>query len=69
MENDDNMPEPTVDEILEGFGVDLENLYIPIDELEGLDDDQRAELIRKIEEIEELVNDARKILATSNAND
>jgi hypothetical protein len=62
--------EVTADDILAGFQSDLESAFWPtLTDDTSLDDDQRAEVTRKIEEAEEAIKEARKIIGVSSEND
>lgn len=50
---------------LESIGEDVDDAWAEIDAHPGLDDDQRADLTRHFEAIEEAVAESRKILGVS----
>jgi hypothetical protein len=54
---------------LVGIGEGVDDAWAEIDAHPGLDDDQRAELTRHFEAIEEAVTESRKILGVSSEND
>lgn len=59
----------TLAEVLAGFASDVETFFTVVEDEDGLDDDDRAELIKKFEGIEELVKEAQKIIGVSSEND
>lgn len=69
MEDNPTLEDLGLDEIVAGFGVEVENIFVAIEDDDDLDDDERAELIKTFEEIEELVTTARKIVGVSTEND
>ena len=58
--------EVTAGDILAGFRVDLETAFWPtLNDDTSLDDDQRAEVTKKIEEAEEAIKEAQAIIGVS----
>lgn len=55
--------------LLVTIGESVENAWPEIDSYPGLDDDDRAVMVRHFETIEEAVADVRKLIGVSSEND
>jgi hypothetical protein len=64
--NDENeMSEPTTAEIVETWSAEIEGIWAQITDDTRLTDDQKADLIQTFEDIDGLLDDAKKILKES----
>lgn len=65
----DGMPEPTTTEIVQTWSAEIEGIWRQITDDDQLTDDQKAELIQTFEDIDGLLDDAKKVLNPSDGSE